>query len=672
MNIRKTLSLLLLVMLGLAANAQIIDGRNFSIDGFAAYPGVSGTNHYHANGTTGGEGGKVVVADNFSQLQAYLQAKDPYVILVKHDITTGIKCYVDDLSTGHLLDDQSGATGVETTYGERILVASNKTLIGINDESGNAPLFSRITFVLQCQSNVIIRNCRFTMVGVPILKSGENKVVAWRDGQQKEVGDPDCIGIQADANSASKDFGSHIWVDHCEFFNGNAANKDRYDGLLDCKNNVQWLTFSYNYFHDHDKSCLWGKGNSDIYEGCRTISCHHNYFKNIDGSRLPLQRGGHVHYANNYMNNCSDGWDLRAQAVGYVEACYFKDTKAPIMPSGEGEGLNINKAEGYDIIYDGCRRIIDGYTDKKTTKFDELYTIPASDWVPTQTAASYIFKTLDKTEDVPAICEKYSGAGKIQVWQEAVPEVDEDEFKKAAANYLTGPTYDEEGNKVGGSGSGGGSSQPSDYAAMQWDFTQWSSETLANLAADATNWGPGSGDMAATRYTNKVTVSGTVQANGVDIAETKGLQFGSFGADKLRLDYGTGESGSRISLNGSKLQITIPNLAEGDIIQIDANTAKSGESRGFTFTNADITEKKISERTVMEVKAAKAGSVVLATTSGMQIFSIKVVQNPTAIATPNACGNKQPTNHVYNIYGQSVSADYRGIVIKNGKKFLKK
>lgn len=206
---------------------------------------------------------------------------------------------------------------------------------------------------------------------------------------------------------------------------------------------------------------------------------------------------------------------------------------------------------------------------------------------------------------------------------------------------------------------------------MQWDFTNWSSETLANLAADVNNWGPGSGDMAAIRYTNKVTVSGTIQANGVDIAEAKGLQFGSYGADKLRIDYGTAENGSRISLNGSKLQVTIPNLAEDDIIQIDANTSKSGESRGFTFTNADVTEKKVSERTVIEVKAVKAGSVVLSTTSGMQVFSIKVSQaNATAIS--QSFVDPQPDTQTYNIYGQSVSADYRGIVIRNGKKFIKK
>lgn len=439
------------------ANAQIQDGRDFSMDGFAAYEGVPGSNWYRAGGTTGGAGGKVVKADNFSQLQAYLQATDPYIVIVDHDITTGIKCYVDDLSTGRLLDDQSGKSGVESVYGERIMVAPNKTLIGVvNPTTGLAPLFSHITFVMQSVDNIIIRNCRFTMKGVPVLRTGENKIVAWRDGAQVEVGDPDCIGIQADKVSAKTNWGGHIWIDHCEFFNGDAANKDRYDGLLDCKNNVQWMTFSYNYFHDHDKSCLWGKGDSDVYENCRTISFHHNFFDNIQGSRLPLQRGGHVHYCNNYMRGCEDGWDIRTGAVAYEEGCYFENTKSPIR-SDRGGSLNISKAEGYDCIYKGCNNLMEGYTNIDGAKISKSFGVTKTDWVPTQTVVSYTQHYLDKTVDVPAICEKYSGAGKVEIWKaytNEIPTTDVAEFDHAIKNYDTAKTFDANGNTMSGATTG--------------------------------------------------------------------------------------------------------------------------------------------------------------------------------------------------------------------------
>ena len=455
---RKTiLAAVLFCGFSMMANAQIQDGRDFSMDGFAAYEGVPGSNWYRAGGTTGGAGGKVVKADNFSQLQAYLQATDPYIVIVDHDITTGIKCYVDDLSTGRLLDDQSGKSGVESVYGERIMVAPNKTLIGVvNPATGQAPLFSHITFVMQSVDNIIIRNCRFTMKGVPVLRTGENKIVAWRNGAQVEVGDPDCIGIQADKVSAKTNWGGHIWVDHCEFFNGDAANKDRYDGLLDCKNNVQWMTFSYNYFHDHDKSCLWGKGDSDVYDNCRTISFHHNFFDNIQGSRLPLQRGGHVHYYNNYMRGCEDGWDIRTGAVAYEEGCYFENTKSPIR-SDRGGSLNISKAEGYDCIYKGCNNLMEGYTNIDGAKISKSFGVTKTDWVPTQTVASYTQHYLDKTVDVPAICEKYSGAGKVEIWKaytNEIPTTDVAEFDHAIKNYDTAKTFDANGNTMSGATTG--------------------------------------------------------------------------------------------------------------------------------------------------------------------------------------------------------------------------
>ena len=450
--VRTFVMLLGFLVLPLEALAQVVEGRDFSVDGFAAIEGNAGTNHYLQGATTGGAAGKVVYAKTFQQLQAYMQAVDPYVILVDHDMDTGIKCYIDDSSTGALCGVQDGSVGVETTYGERIMVASNKTLIGVvNPTTGKAPLFSRITFVMQCASNVIIRNCRFTMKGVPVLKSGENKIVAYRNGSQIQVGDPDCISMQADKNSASKDWGGHVWIDHCEFFNGDAANKDRYDGLIDCKNNVQWITISYNHFHDHDKSCLFGKGDSDVFDGCRTITMHHNFFEHINGSRLPLQRGGHLHYANNYMLGAQDGWDLRSKSVGYAEACYFESSKAPILPDGGGS-LNINKTEGYDLYYTGCLRLISGYTNADNGKIDATYDVVSTDWVPTATAADYKLNNLDKTLDVPGVIEKYTGSGKIEIFKaytDAVPEENIDEYAKAVKNQTTGNyVWGPDGNKI--------------------------------------------------------------------------------------------------------------------------------------------------------------------------------------------------------------------------------
>ena len=167
------------------------------------------------------------------------------------------------------------------------------------------------------------------------------------------------------------------------------------------KNNVQHVTISWCKFHNHDKACLSGKGNSDAYP--RTVTMHHNYFYDIQGSRLPLQRGGFYHYFNNYQENCQDGYDLRAKAQAYVEGCYFKDTKAPVMPNDEGEGATL-----VDLIFENCRRIPSEYAEEGV-KYDKLYDIPTSDYRPPYQYTAY----LHSAKDVPSIVPMYCGTGKI-------------------------------------------------------------------------------------------------------------------------------------------------------------------------------------------------------------------------------------------------------------------
>lgn len=360
---------------------------DFSMVGYATMEGEG--NFYHKGGTTGGEGGQTVTPATFAELKQYIEeASTPYIILITKEFTTDIPCTVDN--DGHI-----AASGTASTYGEILKVGSNKTLLGVGDEA----FFNRIGLVIQTQSNIIIRNIKFTMKDVPVVKSGENKILAWRNGAEVTLGDPDCISIQADITSASKNYGHHYWIDHCEFFNENIENKDRYDGLLDMKNNVQYTTISWCKFHEHSKACLSGKGNSDKYP--RTVTMHHNYFYNIQGSRLPLQRGGTYHYYNNYQEECQDGYDLRCGAIAYIEGCYFKNVKAPVMPSGEGEGATL-----VDLIFDGCKRIPKEYAEDGI-KYDKLYDIPSTTYIPPYTYS------VDEAKDVPSIVPVYCGVGKL-------------------------------------------------------------------------------------------------------------------------------------------------------------------------------------------------------------------------------------------------------------------
>lgn len=61
-----------------------------------------------------------------------------------------------------------------------------------------------------------------------------------------------------------------------------------------------WITVSWNYFHDHWKSSLIGNNDQfrDIDFGHLHVTYHHNYWKNA-GTRGPAGRFGHQHIYNN-------------------------------------------------------------------------------------------------------------------------------------------------------------------------------------------------------------------------------------------------------------------------------------------------------------------------------------------------------------------------------------
>lgn len=153
---------------------------------------------------------------------------------------------------------------------------------------------------------------------------------------------------------------------------------------------------------------------------------------------------------NNYQKGCEDGWDVREKSVGYLDACYFENTKSPVR-SDRGGALNINKAEGYDVIFKGCNNLMTGYENIDGAKVSNIYPVTSSDWLPTQTDASYRINNHDKTADVPAVLEKYAGAGKIEIYTaytDNIPGEDIFEYANAVKNYSTAPTYDGQGNKV--------------------------------------------------------------------------------------------------------------------------------------------------------------------------------------------------------------------------------
>ncbi len=347
--------------------------------------------------TTGGAGGKVVTPANLAEFKQYAEADTtPYIILINKEINTGIDCYIDD--SGHI-----ASSGTATTYGDIVHLGSNKTIIGTNCDA----LFNRIGLNVQCHSNIIVRNVKFTMTNVPIDNNGENKVVGFYDGAEKVLNDPDCFSVQADDESIAEAdrLSDHIWVDHCEFYNEDPdvmTDYDRYDGLLDTKNNSIYITISWCYFHDHHKSCLIGKGNSDAYNHKTTFS--HNKFEKI-ASRLPLFRYGNGHMLNNYFYNCENGSNCRINSDLYIEGNFYQDVKKPVFGKTSENGA----ATFAGNIFNSCSKlpaIIGANNDgAKSSALSSSEEVLAGSWNPS-TEYSY---TADSVAEVPDLINANAG-----------------------------------------------------------------------------------------------------------------------------------------------------------------------------------------------------------------------------------------------------------------------
>jgi hypothetical protein len=141
------------------------------------------------------------------------------------------------------------------------------------------------------------------------------------------------------------------------------------------------------------------------------------------------------------------------------------------------------------------------------------------------------------------------------------------------------------------------------YAGRRWDFTKWSDATIANIKADATQWsdiekatGTAPTDLSKENCywqvsTSGSTVSGTLTANGVAIAELEGLNFVNTTDRSLAIalnyqgplsdGFGPYEGPSYLWLGSSKKSyFKIPNVEPGTEITIGVESHKSADARG--------------------------------------------------------------------------------------------
>lgn len=337
-------------------------GMALSIPEEASAATGSATGYASQNGgTTGGAGGQTVRATTGTEIHAALcnraSSSTPIIIQVEGTINHG--------NTSKVSGDSCNTAADKIELKE----ISNVTIVGV----GSGAVFDQLGIHVREASNIIIQNVTVRNVkksGSPTSNGG------------------DAIGMESNVHN--------VWVDHATL-EASGGEDEGYDGLIDLKNNTQYVTLSYSILRDSGRGGLVGSSDSDL--DSSFITYHHNLYQNID-SRTPLLRGGTAHMYNNYYVSLNEsGINSRVGAHAKVDNNYFKDSHDVL-------GTFYTDLTGYWQV---SGNIFDNVT--WSSPGDETYPAGPNPQSNTTVSIPYSY-TLDGASCVPDIVSQTAGANK--------------------------------------------------------------------------------------------------------------------------------------------------------------------------------------------------------------------------------------------------------------------
>jgi hypothetical protein len=246
-----------------------------------------------------------------------------------------------------------------------------------------------------------------------------------------------------------------------------------------------------------------------------------------------------------------------------------------------------------------------------------------------------------------------------------------------------------------------------------WDFTKWSDATVAALKADAAasktaGWSDVEKATDAEAGADPTEISkdncfwsvaepnadGTLSANGVVIEELKGLVWNSAYSVKrslaIAVNYPSTSLGdyagpAYLWLGGGKNKIpcfTIPGVKAGSTITIEAESHKLSEGRGVELYTGVDADNLVDAATMIGdsfkpmTKESHSWTiendcdVIVYNTNGCHLYKIEITAGAAGIQAVKTA--KVGNDFIYNLSGQRVDANYKGVVIKNGQKMIQK
>lgn len=265
--------------------------------------------------TTGGGNASPVTVTSYTDLLAKIKSPKPEVILVSGTIV---------IPSGQPIQQ----------------VVSNKSIIGlpgatlINENQSNPG--AGILYLKSGSDNVIIRNLVFVGPGSYDI-----------DGQDN---------LTADC--------TNLWVDHCEFQDGqdgNFDNKGKTDNVT-----ISWCKFTYlkapksggsGGADDHSFSNLIGSGKNDFpADGHYSITFKNCYWAQGCKQRMPRARNAEIHILNCYYNTSESG-SLAIGLGGGAKntTCYVEGTDFAKVDKVFKEYISTDGGT-VGIVFDHCRK----------------------------------------------------------------------------------------------------------------------------------------------------------------------------------------------------------------------------------------------------------------------------------------------------------------------------
>ncbi len=244
--------------------------------------------------------------------------------------------------------------------------------------------------------------------------------------------------------------------------------------------------------------------------------------------------------------------------------------------------------------------------------------------------------------------------------------------------------------------------------AQKWDFTNWSAETVANLKAGS-DWSDvekaDANPYEPTELSKEncfwqidaaadVNADGYLTANGVVIKELEGLKYTNTNNRSLAIavnypvaggtGFGPYHGASYLWLGASKKNyFIIPNVAAGSTIKMGVESHKLTDARGVELYvgagtegaklldkdgNAVATPKEYQEQEWVVPADAASTDIQIYNTNGCHIYYIEVVGSTGGVEDITVADDENAP--MYNLQGVQVDENYKGVVIKNGKKYI--